>query len=133
MLESENMLRFIRFVVVGGCAFLAYTGALLLATHQYGTGQVYGVILAFMVGTLVSYAGNSRFVFYASPNAGNLIRFLLVTFAGLGLNVGLAYVLERGGSPPLLTASIIFAIVPIINYSGHQVWTFRKRPTEVPQ
>jgi putative flippase GtrA len=84
-----------------------------------------GAAVGFVVGTIVSYLGNSYFVFRQTLSGSNFSKFWLVTLFGLAMNLLLASVLERMGSPPLLTAFVIFATVPLLNYAGHRLWTFK--------
>lgn len=121
---SPEYTRLLRFGVVGACALAVYSAALWIAVHGFGRGQVSGALVGFVLATLVSYLGNSRFVFRSRPTRANAARFGIVTLAGLGLNLGSAFLLERLGSPVLLTALIIFLTVPVFNYLCHRAWTF---------
>ena len=55
------------------------------------------------------------------------IRFFLVALTGLGIDVGVAWALIRlaGASDPV-GAVLGFSVATVINYFGHQFWTFRE-------
>jgi putative flippase GtrA len=98
---------------------------MLAITETKLGGQVLGAFVGFILGTSVSYVGNSLFVFRARLSSKGATRFWIVTLIGLGFNLTIAYWLERFGVRPLWTAIAIFATVPLLNYLGHRIWTFR--------
>lgn len=55
------------------------------------------------------------------------IRFFLVSLAGLGIDIGVAWALIAlvGASDPV-AAVVGFSVATVINYFGHQFWTFQK-------
>jgi putative flippase GtrA len=122
---SDEFARLLRFGIVGLAAFLVYSGAMLAVTETNIGDQVVGAFVGFIFGTTISFIGNSLYVFRAGVNAGGAVRFWIVTLVGLGLNLIIAYWLEKFGLRPLGTAVIIFATVPMLNYAGHRIWTFR--------
>jgi putative flippase GtrA len=113
------------FGVTGGAAFAAYSAAMWVVTSCGGLGQVPGAFAGFTVGTIVSFIGNSSWVFQRKPTARNVVTFWIVTMFGLVVNLMLAYLLERLKFRPFNTVIIIFVTVPILNYIGHRFWTFR--------
>jgi len=125
MSNSHEIARVARFVVVGGVAFASYYGCMVATISLTNSGQAAGAGVGFVVGTIVSYIGNSVLVFRARPTAGNLFRFWVVTLAGFVLNIGIASILERLGFSPFFTALLIFLTVPVLNYLGHRFWSFR--------
>ncbi len=125
MLNSSETIRVARFVVVGGVAFASYYGCMIATISLTHSSQAVGAGAGFIVGTIVSYVGNSLLVFQARQTTGNLFRFWVVTFAGFVLNICIAAVLERFGFSAFFTALLIFLTVPILNYLGHRFWSFR--------
>ena len=98
---------------------------MLLVTRVLGENQILGAFFGFILGTSVSYIGNRRYVFQTAAARGVAVKFWAVTTTGLGVNLFLAFVLERLGVHPLLTAFLIFVTVPFLNYAAHRFWTFR--------
>jgi putative flippase GtrA len=128
---SDEFARLFRFGIVGLAAFLVYSGAMLAITEANVGGQVGGAFVGFVLGTTVSYLGNSLYVFRAGLNPVGAVRFWIVTLIGLGFNLIIAYGLEKFGLRPLWTAIIIFATVPVLNYIGHRIWTFRDATLQI--
>jgi putative flippase GtrA len=119
--------RFMTFLAVGGFSAVAYVATMAVVVDLIGASAVAGAIAAFLIGTVLSYAGNTWLSFGAAPNAGNAARFLVVVLVGLGLNWLMAWTMERMGFHHLAIALIILTTVPIINFVGHEFWTFGRR------
>ena len=55
------------------------------------------------------------------------IRFALISFVGLSVDIGVAWALiALVGAPDPVAAVVGFLIATVMNYFGHQLWTFRK-------
>lgn len=121
--SSSELSRLATFGVVGFVAFLVYLG-LIAAVVETGGSPIVGAGLGFVGGTIVSFFGNCRFVFKAAPTALAGRRFFITTLIGLGLNIGLAWLLTEIGLNYLEMTVIIFVVVPAFNYLGHRFWTF---------
>jgi putative flippase GtrA len=114
-----------RFGVVGVVSSLFYVATMAALVEGLRTSATVGAIGAFCVGTAVSYVGNTVWSFEAQWDASSARKFLVVTLAGLGLNVAIAYVLESVGLHYLLIALVILVTVPAFNFIGHNLWTYR--------
>jgi putative flippase GtrA len=123
---SAELRRLAAFGAVGFASFSVYL-ALVAACVGAGLGQVAGALAGFVGGTVVSFFGNCRFVFRASPSTVVGGRFLATTLAGFGLNLGLAWALTAVGVHYALMTLIIFLVVPGFNYVVHRLWTFADR------
>jgi putative flippase GtrA len=117
--------QFFRFLMVGGGAFLAYIATQALIIEVAGSGIIIGTVVAFAVGTLVSYVGNTLWSFDSRPTTENLLRFVGVTLFGLALNVTIAAALNEWGVHYVVIAAFIFTVVPVINFVGHRYFSFR--------
>src|SRR5258706_7835613 len=95
------------FGLTGCAAFAAYSAAMWVVTSWAGLGQVPGAFVGFIVGTSISYIGNSSWVFEKRPTARNVVTFWIVTLFGLAANLILAYLLERLAFRPFSTVLII--------------------------
>ena len=61
----------------------------------------------------------------ANHHARETIRFFLISMTGLGLDIGIAWALiVFGGAPDSIAALVGFSVATVINYFGHQFWTF---------
>jgi putative flippase GtrA len=117
--------RVVRFLVVGVASSLAYVGMMSLMVDGLGRGIVTGAIAGFVLGTLVSYAGNSLWTFEAAMDARTFTRFWVVVSAGFVLNWLMAAGLASLGVHHLLVSLVILTTVPIFNYVCHSLWTYR--------
>jgi putative flippase GtrA len=129
--ESFARSSFARFLLVGGASSVAYSGVDVLAVELASMEPVLAVAPAFVAGTLVSYLGNSRFTFKAKAGERKPIRFLCVTIAGFLLSLGIAALAEKANAHYLLGTLLTLILVPIFNYAGHALWTFRKTTPKI--
>lgn len=57
-----------------------------------------------------------------------ILRFGIVALIGLGVDIGVAWVLVKSLNTPLLVAAIVgFLSGAILNYGLHELWTFQDR------
>lgn len=66
---------------------------------------------------------------YKLVNAGDkeAFRFLLISAAGLGVDIGAAWALIAfSGMLDSIAAILGFSVATVVNYLGHQLWTFRE-------
>ena len=113
-----------RFCVVGAVSAAAYVAAMSMAVEWLEWSATAGSVLAFAVGTIVSYLGNALWTFRTRPTSANLGRFLVVIGVGLVLNTSLAWLLDRLGLHYLLISLAVLIVVPAWNFAGHARWTF---------
>ena len=114
-----------RFGVVGVVSSLFYVATMAALVEGLRTSATVGAVGAFCVGTAVSYIGNTVWSFEAQWNASSARKFVVVTLAGLVLNVALAYALKTAGLHYLVISLVILVIVPAFNFIGHNFWTYR--------
>lgn len=119
----------VTFFIVGAISSLGYLAAMSLSIEQFGLSVFASALIAFLVGTCISYVGNTLLTFRAKVNRKNLLRFLLVVLLGLALNQTIAYGLSVLGAHYFLIALTVFVLVPIINFLGHTVFTYREKQT----
>jgi putative flippase GtrA len=117
--------RVVRFLIVGVASSLAYVGTMSLMVDGLGRGIVTGAIAGFVLGTLVSYVGNSLWTFEAAMDGRTFTRFWIVVGAGFVLNLLMASGLALLGVHHLLVSLAILITVPIFNYACHSLWTYR--------
>ncbi|WFU38848.1 GtrA family protein [Bradyrhizobium sp. CB82] len=122
-LTKTELWMLLGFGVTGFISFLFYTAGMYLMILA-GFGQVVGAMCGFVLGTVVSYSGNTLWVFRTKPTTRNMTKFSIVTIAGLVANICMADLLERMHVRPITTVLVIFATVPFLNYLGHRIWTY---------
>jgi putative flippase GtrA len=87
---------FLRYLIVGGGAFVVDYGTLLLLTKIAGVNYLISATIAFLLGTFVNYLGSISFVFTQRAMMNiHLERLLFITIGALGLviNDGMMYLL----------------------------------------
>ncbi len=118
--------RVLRFLLIGGITAVCYIGTMALMVEVMSTSATVGAVVAFIVGTIVSYLGNSLYTFDAALGGLAMTRFVVVVLFGLISNVGIAWLLEGFGFHHLLISLVILVIVPVQNFVLHEMWTFRR-------
>jgi putative flippase GtrA len=116
----------IRFVIVGGCAASTYVGVMALIVDGLGGRVLWGAFFAFVIATTVSFLGNSLWSFGARVTPGRAAKFFTVNIVGLGLNMLIAWLLERAGVHYLLISLAVLVVVPPVNFAGHRLYTFAR-------
>jgi dolichol-phosphate mannosyltransferase len=124
---SDRIQQFVRYFYVGVTSSLVYLLVLTLNVERFELGVTQSVMVAYFVGLVVSYVGTARFVFTSEMNPKNFSRFLVVVFISLVFNIVISELLDARGVHYLLIGIIIVAVVPLINFFSHYMWTFRGR------
>jgi putative flippase GtrA len=123
--QAEFLTRGIRFIAVGGAAFLTYLAIMWVLVDQRQNSATVGAAVAFTVATIVSYVGNTLWSFRAPIRGRTAWRFLVIVLLGLAANMAIASALQALGLGYALISVIVFISVPVLNFLGHQFWTFR--------
>lgn len=115
----------VRFLAVGATSSFIYLLVLSAMVEWAGASATVGAVVAYGVGTIVSYAGSARFAFQRRMTKDNFGRFLAVVGASFILNTTIAYILERSGVHYLIIGLVIIFVVSAFNFFSHRYWTFR--------
>ncbi|WP_374310716.1 GtrA family protein [Dongia sp.] len=111
------------------------TGVMLTFLHAaVATGLIEGValnpvaanIIAFIFATLVSYLVNTYWSFSQRPDAGSLVRFVIVALCGLTATACVSGFAEWLGLPYWIGIMGVVVTVPLITFPLHAFWTYRK-------
>jgi len=116
-LSAKLARQLIRFFFVGGLAAITYVAIMALVVDGFG-GRV--------IATLVSFVGNALWSFEARPTPARAAMFFAVNTVGLGLNMLIAWLLERTGVHYLLISLTVLVVVPLFNFAGHRLITFAR-------
>jgi putative flippase GtrA len=117
--------RVVRFGIVGGVSFLVYLACMWFVVDRLGQNATLAAACAFCVATIVSYIGNTLWSFEAPIRGATAVRFLVIVLLGLVANIVIAWALQRIGLGYVVISVIVFVTVPILNFLGHQFWTYR--------
>ncbi len=126
MTALEQIRQFAMFVLVGCAAAVGHYGLLVVLVELAGAPAVPASAAGFVVGGVISYLLNYRFVFNSDgqhlPTAG---RFLAVATTGLALNSAIMWVLTHWLPLHYLLAQVIATgTVMLWSYGANRFWTF---------
>lgn len=115
-----------RFVVVGVAATATHVAVALLCIELLGLGVQAGTFLAFSCALVLSYLLNRAWTYQAEGrHRRQLPRFVLVSFAGYGLNAAImALVTEMLGRHYLMGVAVVVTVIPLLSFLSHRYWTF---------
>ena len=123
-LSATTARQLIRFVLVGLVAAVVYVAVMWLVVDRLGGRVLWGAFFAFVIATFVSFLGNAWWSFGAQATPGRAMWFFAVNTLGLGLNMLIAWLLERAGVHWLLISLTVLVVVPMFNFAGHRLITF---------
>jgi len=113
------------FAIIGLVSSAAYLGTMSLSVDVLRLSVAVAAFLAFCVGTMISYLGNTLLTFRATMTGVVLGRFLLVVLIGMVLNQIIALLLNSASVHYVLIAATVFVVVPAFNFIGHTLFTYR--------
>jgi len=130
------ILELLRYVVVGGIAFLADFGTLVLAQELFLKAYPWGVyvatVLGFIVGLAVNYVLSLTFVFISAKDRGKgrtfgaFLIFGIVGVVGLGLTeLGMWIGIELLSWNYMIVKVLVTGAVLMWNYLGRKILVFR--------
>ena len=126
MTTLEQVRQFAMFVLVGCAAAVGHYGLLVVLVELFAAPAVPASAAGFVVGGIISYLLNYRFVFNSAgqhlPTAG---KFLAVASAGLALNSAIMWVLTHWVPLHYLLAQVTATgTVMLWSYGANRFWTF---------
>lgn len=130
VMTAAGMARqFVRFALVGIAAAIGHYGTLIALAELFAISPVPASAAGFIVGAIVSYTLNYRFVFRsAAEHLPTATRFVTVAAIGLGLNSTIMGVLTHWAGLHYLVAQILAtSTVMVWSYGANRVWTFERR------
>lgn len=125
-LSPDLARQLIRFFMVGGLAAITYVAVMAIVVDGFGGRVLLGAFLAFVLATLVSFVGNALWSFGSRLTPAKAAMFFAVNTVGLGLNMLIAWLLERAGVHYLLISLTVLIVVPLFNFAGHRLITFAR-------
>lgn len=123
----DHLLDFVKYGVIGVFGTLLQTGTLFLYVEKGHGDPLVGSALGFILSLLFSYAANSIWTFKESGrSAATLVKYTVVSCAGLVLNLLIIYLFDRvfgwWYGYGQITAIVL---VPIHNFILNKAWAFR--------
>ena len=117
------------FALVGLAATAVHALVALAARDLGHTGAIASTVSGYVCAVGVSYLGNARFTFGRPALHGpQFVRFLIISLAGLGANLGITWLLvERLGWPFKAALAVIVVVIPAMSFVFSKIWAFRDR------
>jgi len=132
MRRTGEVLRFIKFCLVGGSGIGVNIGLLWLLTELGGLPYIISAAISIESAIISNFILNDIFTFRdrrspgAKPRLQRLLKFNLVSLAGMGINMGILLLLtEVAGIYYLLSQLCGIAVAALWNYSLSTWWTWR--------
>ena len=126
---NSTLLQLLRYVFVGGIAFLSDAGTLFLL-EKAGLHYLVAAALSFLVGLTVNFFLTKRFVFSQDARSvgrmGEFVAYGLIGLAGLGLTELIMYLMTGVfGVYFMLSKVVSAAIVLIWNFAARKLFLYR--------
>jgi putative flippase GtrA len=115
----------VSFALVGISSSLVYMAVLTVLAVKFGWRNTPSIVVAYLVGTLVSYVGSGAFAFRKRMTGSNLAKFLVVVGLSFLANVVISEVLSPLGIHAVVIGMVNVVFVGAFNFLCHKFWTFR--------
>lgn len=129
LIEDTTLLAyFLRFCTVGVAATVTYfLVANLLMFINITTTEISSV-LAYMVGIVISYFGQSSYTFRVTDkNHGQFLRFSFLSLIGLCISyLSVSYAVNFYHVKPFWGTIVTSVSIPILSFFVMKVWVFKK-------
>jgi putative flippase GtrA len=130
VLGAPLIVQFLKFGTVGVSntllTFLVYTVLLKV----FGVWYLAASAIGFLTGAINGFLWNRRWTFKEHVgDALTPVRWFVVQGCGLGLNIGILYLLVNdAGMDELVSQACATAIVTVLTFLANRAWTFRVHP-----
>jgi putative flippase GtrA len=121
------LIQFLKFGIVGISNTLLTFAVYTLLLKVFGVWYLAASAIGFAVGTINSFLLNRRWTFRGHVgDALTPVRWTVVQCTGLGVNLGLLYLLVHdAGVDKLLAQAFATAVVTVSTFFANRAWTFR--------
>jgi len=121
--------QFVGFAGVGVVGTAGHYATLIALVHLVGLVPLLASIAGFVVGAIINYFLNYRFIFRSRKRHSEaLVKFLTVASAGLCLNALAVWLGMEWLRWHYLVAQVVATgIVLVWNFSANKIWTFAHR------
>ena len=123
-----NWLQLGKFSVVGASGYLVNLAVYAALLRGAGLHYLAAGACSFAVAATNNYVWNRAWTF--RHQRGHLyyqgLRFLIVSLAALGANLGILHLLVDAGVNKLAAQAIAVVLVMPLNFVGNKLWSFRR-------
>jgi len=113
------------FGFVGITSSAVYLLVVAILSLHFRLGNTSSIIIAYIIGTIVSYVGSGLFAFRQPMTGANLIKFLTVVCISFVLNVIISEVLTIFAVQAVTIGIVNIGVVGVFNFLLHKYWTFK--------
>jgi putative flippase GtrA len=119
--------QFVKFGIVGVSNTLITFAVYTLLLKGFGVWYLAASAIGFVVGAVNGFLWNRRWTFRGHVgDALTPVRWGIVQACGLGLNLGLLYLLVHdAGIDKLLAQAFATVVVTVLTFIANRAWTFR--------
>jgi putative flippase GtrA len=124
------VVQFLKFGIVGVSNTLITFAVYTLLLKGFGVWYLAASAIGFVVGAINGFLWNRRWTFRGHVgDALTPVRWGIVQGCGLGLNLGLLYLLVHdAGLDKLLGQAFATVVVTVLTFIANRAWTFRAEP-----
>lgn len=125
--KPDNWIQLFKFGVVGVSGYVVNLTAFTLLSELAGVHYLVAAVAAFVVAVTNNFVWNRTWTFRAADgHAGfQAARFLIVSVAALGINLGiLALLVDAAGLFAVPAQALAVAVAMPCNFIGNKLWTF---------
>ncbi len=124
------VVQFVKFGIVGVSNTLLTFAVYTLLLKGFGVWYLAASAIGFVVGAVNGFLWNRRWTFRGHVgDALTPVRWGVVQGCGLGLNLGLLYLLVHdAGLNKLLGQAFATVVVTVLTFIANRAWTFRAGP-----
>ena len=123
--KKISLKRISLFFIIGCFVTLTYYSIMSFCIEIFSIAVFWSSFFAFVGGTIISYIGNTLFTFKQKMRKNTAYKFLIITLIGLLLNQTIALILNWFNLHYFYIIITVFIIIPIFNYIGHTIYTYK--------
>ncbi len=124
--RGANWIQLIKFGLVGGSGYLINLAVFAVLSQNLGQQHAVAAVGAFCVAVSNNYLWNRHWTFdpRADRTSFQAVRFFVVSFGGLLVNLAMLQVLVAAAVPELQAQALAVATAMPLNFAGNKLWTF---------
>ena len=132
--KPANWAQLLKFGAVGASGYAVNLVAFWVLAGQIDLHHIQAAIGAFCVAVTNNWIWNRHWTFQASDqHAGHQgARFLIVSLAGLAINLAVLELLVGAGLPELAAQALAVAVAMPVNFVANKLWTFDRGVSPSP-
>jgi putative flippase GtrA len=131
MAENKNKAvaqRIVRFGITGCVATAIHICVAYAWMQLESPSSSIANAAAYAVATVFTYLTHTLWSFSSQLEAQSLLKFSVVTLAGLAVSAGVAAYVDWLDYPYGYGIALVVVVIPPFNFLVHHFWTYRVRP-----